>query len=516
MALRANLRLAALGALLVLGPPAPAQAQDALRLAVRGFEIEGELPMPREAALALLAPFAGEAVGLEQLQGAARALEAALAERGHAFHRVILPPQAVAGTVRLRVLAFRLARVAVSGNGHFSSENILASLPALAPGAPPDVAEVARERAAANEHPAKRVEIVFRPSATPDAVDAQVAVQDEAPRRFSLGASNTGEPRTGRWRASLGYQHANLWGRDHTLIASYTTSPGHEADVKQYGFHYGMPFYAVSGALTLSYAFSDANSGTVADAFQVSGRGEFAGLRWRQHLTPAGALSHALEAGVEDRFFDNNVIFGTRQIGVDVRSRPVTLAYQARYDQPASTRGGRLEYVRNLPGGAENTDAAYAGNRAGAGRRWQAWRYGLDGSWSVGAWLLGARLRGQATADALIPGEQFGLGGAQSVRGLREREATGDTGWSLSLEAAAPLPWAGLRGVLFADAGEVRVKDAAAGQAARQVAASLGAGLRWAVERRVSLALDGAYVVDGAATTRSGERRLHASLTYQF
>ena len=48
-----------------------------------------------------------------------------------------------------------------------------------------------------------------------------------------------------------------------------------------------MPFYAVSGALTFFYAYSDVNSGTVANAFEVSGRGRFSGLHWRQHLVAA-------------------------------------------------------------------------------------------------------------------------------------------------------------------------------------------------------------------------------------
>ena len=39
------------------------------------------------------------------------------------------------------------------------------------------------------------------------------------------------------------------------------------------------------------YADGALGSGTVAGAFQVSGRGEFMGLHWRQHLTPLGAYS---------------------------------------------------------------------------------------------------------------------------------------------------------------------------------------------------------------------------------
>ena len=62
----------------------------------------------------------------------------------------------------------------------------------------------------------------------------------------------------------------------------------------------------------------------------------------------------------------------------------------------------------------------FAGAGAGS-RNWSLWRYGADLSYQVtDAWTLTGRLRGQQAGDQLIPGEQFGLGGAYSVRGFRE------------------------------------------------------------------------------------------------
>jgi hemolysin activation/secretion protein len=495
-----------------------AQAQPAPepRFAVRGFEIEGELPIPRDRAAKVLEPFTGETVGLEQLRAAAKALESELAERGFAFYRVVLPPQAIERAVRLRVLPFRLAQLSFSGQQHFSEANLRASLPTLEAGESPNVAAVARNRAHANEHAAKQLEVTFRQSATPDAVDAEVRVRDMSPKRVYAALQNTGEERTGHWRATLGAQHANLFDSDHSLAATYTTSPGHAGDVKQYGFFYTGPFYRIGGSLIAYAAYSDVNSGTVAEAFQVSGRGKFLGLRWRQHLRPAGAYSHALEAGVEDRWFDNNVAFGGAQLGVDVRSRPLVLGYQGRWDAIGSAVRGAAEFARNLGGGSDNSDPAYAGNRAGARRDWSAWRFALEGQWLVGAWTASARLRAQHAREPLIPGEQLAIGGAQSVRGLRERETTGERGYALSLEASTPLGSETMRGLLFVDSGEVRVLNTVPGQAAAQDAASLGAGLRWSAPGRWTLAADVAQVVNGTSVTSRGHRRGHVALMYHF
>ena len=109
---------------------------------MQGFEIEGDLPIAQERAQAVVAPFAGPAVGIEQLQAAATALEAELTARGFPFYRVILPPQSLKGTVTVRVLPFRLGNVTVTGNKYFSTENVLASLPALKHGESPNVAAV--------------------------------------------------------------------------------------------------------------------------------------------------------------------------------------------------------------------------------------------------------------------------------------------------------------------------------------------------------------------------------------
>ena len=500
----------------VLGAQAQGQTTDGPRFAVHRFDVEGELPIARDRALAVLAPYTGDAVDLARLQSAAAALEAELLASGYSFYRVVLPPQPLEGSAIVRVLPFRLANVSVSGNRHFSTQNVLASLPALKQGESPNVFAVARNRAAANDHASKHVEITFRQSEIADAVEADVAVQDSPPQAVFVGLNNTGERRTGNWRATIGYQHSNLWNRDHSVTATYTTSPDHVSEVKQYGLYYRIPVYSVGGALTLFYAHSDVNSGTIANAFQVSGRGTFMGAHWKQHLVPIGAYSHALEAGIDDRFFMNDVQFGTAQLGVDVRSRPVSIAYGGRFDRATSVIAAGVQYARNIRGGSDNTDAAYIANRAGASSGWDAWRYNVDGAWRIAPVTFNVRLRGQYADQPLIPGEQFGMGGASSVRGLREREVTGDSGVTLTVEGVVPLPWEGFSALAFVDGGEVRLRDPQPGQVARDGAASIGLGVRWSVARRFSMAIDAAQVLDGTVRSERGDRRVHVSLVFQF
>jgi len=57
----------------------------------------------------------------------------------------------------------------------------------------------------------------------------------------------------------------------------------------------------------------------------------------------------------------------------------------------------------------------------------------------------------------LISGEQFGLGGADSVRGFEEREISGDDGIQLNLETHSPSFGPGLRPLAFADGSKIKV-----------------------------------------------------------
>jgi hemolysin activation/secretion protein len=53
-------------------------------------------------------------------------------------------------------------------------------------------------------------------------------------------------------------------------------------------------------------------------------------------------------------------------------------------------------------------------------------------------WMATFRADGQWASEPLISNEQFGAGGINSVRGYKEGEVFGDTGWHVSLEQQTP------------------------------------------------------------------------------
>ncbi|MGB0721227.1 MAG: ShlB/FhaC/HecB family hemolysin secretion/activation protein [Gammaproteobacteria bacterium] len=489
-----------------------------VRFTVSGFEVSGDNPLSEAETQAILKEFAGEHSGLEGLQAGADELEAELFKRGYTFHRVVLPPQrALGGVIRLEVVAFKVGRVSVSGNKFFTEENILRSVPALQPDGAPNTTELARQIDFANEHGSKNVSMKVTDSEQIDRLDVDLTVADADPVQVYLTGSNTGSAATGRLRTGVGFQHNNLTGHDDGLTVTYTTSPDHFEEVFQGGLNYRLPFYGKETSLSVFGTYSDVDSGTVADIFEVSGKGQFWGVRLEHKLPKKGSYSHKVTLNFDDKFYDNDVDFTGIPLGVQVRSRPVGINYTAAYERPKYSLNLSFDYAVNWETGADNNDLQYAASRAPATSSWDVVRttasvdYRFDNGWAL-------RLTGsaQVTDDSLIAGEQFGIGGATSVRGFEEREEGGDQGWSGSFEVWSPTLLDSLQVIGFVDHGYRRLEDPQPGESKEESLTSAGVGLRWTYAQSLSVSLDYAEALDDAGSTKKGDHFLHGNVLYRF
>jgi hemolysin activation/secretion protein len=507
--------LATAAALLVaLVPTMDVLAAEPVRFVVDEIRVTGDNPLPAERVRALIAPFLGEHAGFLELQGAAKTLEEAMAAAGHAFHRVVIPPQKTnTGSIEMQVVAYRIGELTIEGNEHFPDDNIGASLPVLRAAASPNTRALGRALELANRHPVKRVGITVKRSAQPGLMDATLKVTDAAPLEVFTNANNRGSEETGEARLSLGAMHSNLWNADHALTLSYTTSPDHWSDVRQYGVNYSVPLYGPGAELSAFWTRSDVDSGTVAQFFEVSGQGEFHGLRYVQHLLPYGSFRHRVRLSAEDRLFENDVDFRGSPVGVDVRSRPLGVEYLFDLVWPEANLSGRIGVFANAGGGSDNDATAYAASRAGASEDWQALRAALAYDirfWE--AWLVRTRFNAQWAREPLISGEQFGLGGVDSVRGLDEREVAADSAAQLNLELWAPPLGHGLGALVFMDSAYGTREDVQPGERDHLSLISYGLAFRWLPARWLSLSLDYGYVANGEGDTRSGDSRVHFNL----
>lgn len=396
-------------------------------------------------------------------------------------------------------------------------------MPAVKSGVLPDTRKFSLALRSANLHPAKQYDLKIKQGIEPDTIDTEIKVKDSKPWTIFAGLNNIGSDETGEFRATVGAQYNNFLNADNILSVSYTTSPGHYGDVKQYGFNYQIPLYQYFSQLNYFYTTSDVNTGTVGD-FDISGAGRFWGGSVTRLLPNLDKYTHEISVGFQDHFFTNDAIFSGFNLGSDVRSRPINLDYHGEYKADNYLASFIISAITNLTSGSDNTDSAYEAVRFDADNDWQAIRFAGNGSYFLPRqWMLRARLAGQWSEDILIPGEQFGLGGYASVRGFEERAVSADSGITVSMELWAPpiKKLNNLRVLTFLDGGYRHVNEiTVVGEKNHDTLFSVGLGMRWQWKEHINLSLDYGYVLDEArqvsTTADNGNAKFHLNLAYRF
>jgi len=505
-------------------PPAPApQSAPSPVFAIKGFQVTGDNPLGEGETSAVLAPFLRSDATIETLQKATVALETALRERGFGLHRVALPPQEVGERVTLNVVRFTISRVTMEPLKIYDEGNIRRSIPELKEGETPNFKVLAIQTAIANENPNKQIQVGIKESEEPDKIDATVTVKELRPWTFAASLSNTGSESSGRDRLTVAGGHTNLFNLDHSFVGAYTTSLERAEDVKQLGLSYKIPLYSLGGVVGATYTYSDVvgNFGT----FTSTGAGHTFGLSYTHYLPPDGGRRSYLSVAYDDKLFRAAVI-NDETIGVDRRSRPLTLGYASRTETDTAAWGYNADFAFNLAGGSGNDLASYQAEDPNIDTvRWKALRGRANySSVLANKWIWSARGEFQYSPDVLISGEQFGLGGLGSVRGSSiERPLSGDRGLSGTLEVTSPELMTGLRAIGFLDAGWLGNTNPTPPKPTSDHLASTGLGLRYG-NGPWALAVDYAYIVTGSkvplslnsSAPQKGDDRFYVTLSVRF
>ncbi len=492
---------------------------------IRGFNVTGENPLPDGETTRVLAPFLRTDATLDTLQKATQALEAALRDKGFALHRVALPPQEIGATVTLNVVKFVIGKVTIEGNKEYTDENIRASLPELLEGSAPNFRTLSVQTAIANESQGKQVQVGLKEADEADQIDARVVVKEAKPWNFSLGLFNTGSNPTGNDRFTASGSHANVFGLDHSFTGAYTTSLERPTDVKQLGLNYRIPLYKAGGVLGLSYTRSDVvgNFG----AFTSTGAGRTLGTNYNHYLPPDGGYRGYFGIALDDKLFSATLINGVA-VQLDRSSRPLTLSYNARVEGDAAVWGYNADLSVNLPGGGNgNNLVAYQSEDTRiATDNFKIFRLGANYLTGFGGgWLFSVKGQFQYSPDALISGEQFGLGGSSSVRGTGERPISGDIGMFATSEVSTKELVPGLRFVGFLDAGWLANNNPNGNpKPARDSLAGAGIGLRFYSTAGYSVTADYGRIISGSqlpfavgsGIPQTGDEKFHINFSARF
>ena len=504
---------------------------------IRRYQLEGNTLLRPEAIDRVLAPYTGRDKDFGDVQRALEVLQGAYQEAGFGGVEIRLPEQELErGEVRFVVIETKIARITIEGNEHFTRDNIRRSVPGLRVGETPNSRRIAESIRLANENPSKQSTVLLRGSEREGEVDATIRVADIDPRRWSVSLDNTGNQNTGRARLGLAFQDSNMWERDHVMTAQFITSPSKLKEVLVLGLGYKIPFYESGNSIDIVAGYSNVDSGTVQDLFVVAGQGTIFGVRYNQALRKWGDLEHKLIYGLDYRAYQNQVTVegagGEPTLVPDITVRPVSLTYTANWRVTGHDLNFYFSMSQNIPGGndGQEEDFKQQGARFQVGTaNYKLYRAGLNYVKVLPAdWQFRTNFSGQFTNDALIAPEQFGIGGADNIRGFNERYASNDKGYKTTFELYTPdigkrvrLTDGRLRLLAFYDTGTLRRNFSTSNELDQASLDSAGVGFRLSYGTMFTMRFDVAHVFhDGtnynSPDTRRNIQKFHLSLAWVY
>lgn len=481
-----------------------------------------------------LSTFVGANKSFADVRAAQLFLQHALLQAGFSGAVVQLPEQTLEnGVVRLEVRLPSLSAIQVEGNHYYDEGNIRASLTSLHSSRLPDALEIGRNLKQINMNRSKNTRVTLKKSQDEN-IEALASVADASPWRMAMFADNTGSRETGKIRAGWNVEYNNLFNLDHSVSMQAVTSPAHVDQVKVFALNYHVPLYAQHTDIDLSYGYSSVDSfvglssatGASAGQLDLAGSGRSLGVNVTYYLpSQKSGLSQRLMAGLGSRLYTNKTLFNSVTASDNrVRSNVFTLAYQAEWKKEGDSLSAYLGLSQGFSAGSYSDASSFAQARVDAAPHFNLLKWSIAAQKSFAQdWLFSAAAMMQYSAHPLIAGEQFGLGGRDSVRGFLEREITGDRGYQYRAEVYSPNLWkraennAALRALWFIDGGAVSFSQAPYANALmRQSIASTGLGLRYQYTSHWMLNLDAATVLDAGGAQGRGDWMLHTNMSYSF
>lgn len=523
-------------------PTAAAESRiaDGPRFDILEFQVEGNTVLSVEAIERAVTPFLGlnkQMEGPDSVEAARAALEKAYQSSGYLTVFVDVPEQRVDdGVVVLQVSEGRIGRLSVTGSRYFSQGYIRAKVPELAEGKVPNFNTVQQELAEVNRSEDRRVQPVMRAGIVPGTVETELKVEDHLPFSASIAVDNRNAANTDPLRTTLTGRYDNLWQLDHSLAFMASTAPQAPRQSKVFSLNYTVP--AAGQSAWVAYVLRSDSSVAALGDVNVLGKGTIAGLRYAKPLINTVDQSHSITLGID--YKDVQQVTGTASstVSTPLKYLPLNLAYNGTVDEAPLTRTSlSLQVVANsrsvfkrvladCPGGPQDQ---FECNRQGGDGSFATLRGDFRQSFGLfSAGSLHARLGGQLATGPVPSGEQYTIGGAESVRGYFEAEGAGDNAllgsieWHSPDQGARASGWLGVApergfsqtyGLLFVDVARAYTDDPATGQAPHMSLAGTGLGMRARWRRATALEFDVAWPLKTTVSTPAHSPRVHVRLS---
>lgn len=250
------------------------------------------------------------------------------------------------------------------------------------------------------------------------------------------------------------------------------------------------------------------------------GKGAALGVRWHRMLASGGGYESRLSLGADVRGYRANGPLQEVEPGNDVTVAPLSVNLSGNWTLDEGTVSGSVTWLHNI-GAPRGHQDDIARLRPGASPNYSILRLAGQLTRDLPSdFQVRAGLRGQYTSDVLLPGEQFGAGGAGGgllVRGFNDRALARDSGLAAHLELYSP-EWCGAyvrwrcRALVFYDKGYFRSNRDLPGELRSNTVRSIGVGVRMNIYKNVDLQVDYGRVIRSSIVPQEDKNRLHVRL----
>ncbi len=466
------------------------------------------LPLLDDAFLAGFERDIGQPLTFARLAEIRRAVIEQFRSAGEPLVDVYVPEQDVNdGVVRIAVAEFHLGKVVARGNRYFSDALLEREMP-LTSGGEIRESDVATGLALLNANPYRSVDVIYSPGQGTNATDVILQTQDRLPLRVSAGYNNSGVASLGRDRFFAGFGYGNLFGLDQQIDYQYTASndlfsgnpqiegrpnrPRFEA----HSFNYSAPLpwfdrIELFGVYARSTPRLD-------NSFNQSGISSQFSFRYDRHLPFVDGWQQQVQFGYDFKRSNNDLEFGGVQVfNANTHVHQFLATYDASKSDSLGQTHANVAFIAS-PGhlDGDDTDSAYQATRNGATARYTYLQVLAERSLTIGAgFTFSARGHLQWTPNTLLPSEEMGLGGDDTLRGYESYSVQGDRGWNVQTELRTPaFAFFGDSGpafqpFVFVDAGHVWNKIDQPGEVQAGMLSSVGVGVRFQWSRFVNARL---------------------------
>ncbi|MDI6759101.1 MAG: POTRA domain-containing protein [Candidatus Omnitrophota bacterium] len=485
--------------------PLPIESQE--KIFIKDIRVTKATQIPQKEINAIIASYVNKELVFSQIQEIVNKITDSYRQKGFITSRAYVPPQKIEkGILEITVLESWMGSIEVKGNRYFKTP-LLKNKITLKKGQPFNYNTLRKNLIKINEHPDRFARAVLMPGKEAGQTDAILEVKDRLPMHLEFNWNNYGSRYIERDRYAARFTCNNLLGRDDKLTLQYQLAQNSRYFLR--GLRYLLPLfsdselglYAIKSRVKLGQEYQDSD---------VRGKSSLYGIFVNKPLINQENLNLTFNLGFDYKDI-TNYQFQTVSSVDRLRVAKIGLDLDLFDDFNRTLITHEFDFgIPNIMGGLESCDSK--ASRSGSGGKFIKQTLNLLRlqKMPLSSSLLW-KSQIQLSPYILTAIEQFQLGGISNIRGYPPAEATGDTGYTSTLEWLFPayliskewkFPFSrtkvydAFRVAVFYDWGFARLRRPVGNEEKNKTLKSAGWGMRFNLTENFSLRLDFAWPLD--------------------